>query len=82
MNKRLQSTICDQLFVIGDYFVFEQEDGSWVPPRAQSAHQMANVAATNLFNIIKSKTLINYRYSNYGFLVHLCQYSTQSDGQL
>jgi NADH dehydrogenase len=76
VNKHLQSTICDKIFVIGDCCGFKQEDGSWVPPRAQSAHQMASVAATNLFNIFKSKPLINYRYTDYGSLVHLSQYST------
>lgn len=76
VNKHLQSTICDKIFVIGDCCGFKQEDGSWVPPRAQSAHQMASVAATNLINIFKSKPLIKYRYTDYGSLVHLSKYST------
>jgi NADH dehydrogenase len=76
VNKNLQSTVCDEIFVIGDCCGFKQDDGSWVPPRAQSAHQMASVAATNLINIIKSKPLISYRYKDYGSLVHLSKYST------
>ncbi|GAC17336.1 NAD(P)/FAD-dependent oxidoreductase [Paraglaciecola arctica] len=76
VNIHLQSTINEQIFVIGDCCGFKQEDGSWVPPRAQSAHQMASVVATNLTNIFKSKPLINYRYTDYGSLVHLSKYST------
>lgn len=76
VNEKLQSTICEKIFVIGDCCGFKQQDGSWVPPRAQSAHQMANVAATNLINILKSKPLVDYRYTDYGSLVHLSKYST------
>jgi NADH dehydrogenase len=76
VNANLQSTVSDQIFVIGDCCGFKQEDGTWVPPRAQSAHQMAGVAAINLKNIIKSKPLVNYCYTDYGSLVHLSKYST------
>jgi NADH dehydrogenase len=76
VNVNLQSTVSDQIFVIGDCCGFKQEDGTWVPPRAQSAHQMAGVAAINLKNIIKSKPLVNYCYTDYGSLVHLSKYST------
>ena len=76
VNQKLQSTICEKTFVIGDCCGFKQQDGTWVPPRAQSAHQMANVAVTNLINTFKSKPLVNYRYTDYGSLVHLSRYST------
>jgi NADH dehydrogenase len=76
VNRHLQSTVCDRIFVIGDCCGLKQDDGSWVPPRAQSAHQMATVAATNLINIINLKPLINYRYTDYGSLVHLSKYTT------
>jgi NADH dehydrogenase len=61
VNTHLQSTINEHIYVIGDCCGFKQEDGSWVPPRAQSAHQMASVVATNLINMFKNKSLINYR---------------------
>jgi NADH dehydrogenase len=76
VNVNLQSTVSDQIFVIGDCCGFKQEDGTWVPPRAQSAHQMAGVAAINLKNIIQSKPLVNYCYTDFGSLVHLSKYST------
>jgi NADH dehydrogenase len=76
VNEHLQSTISEQIFVIGDCCGFKQQDGTWVPPRAQSAHQMASLVAINLNNIFKNKPLINYRYTDYGSLVHLSKYST------
>lgn len=76
VNTHLQSTISEQIFAIGDCCGFKQEDGSWVPPRAQSAHQMASLVATNLINISKEKPLVDYHYTDYGSLVHLSKYST------
>ncbi|MDC0603112.1 NAD(P)/FAD-dependent oxidoreductase [Aliiglaciecola sp.] len=76
VNAHLQSTVSDDIFVIGDCCGFLQEDGSWVPPRAQSAHQMASLAAANLINLLKGKPLKSYRYVDYGSLVHLSKYST------
>ena len=43
VKETLQSTRDDSVFVIGDCCAFQQSDGSWVPPRAQSAHQMASI---------------------------------------
>ena len=76
VNEYLQSTTDDSIFVIGDACGFQQKDGSWVPPRAQSAHQMADTALTNLQNLITLKPLEAYRYTDYGSLVHLSKYST------
>ncbi|WP_088329759.1 NAD(P)/FAD-dependent oxidoreductase [Lacimicrobium sp. SS2-24] len=66
----------EHIYVIGDSCGFEQKDGSWVPPRAQSAHQMASVAATNIINQIKGKALKSFQYSDHGSLVNLSRYST------
>lgn len=76
VNPYLQSSADDDIFVIGDACGFEQEDGSWVPPRAQSAHQMADIALKNLQNLFADKPLVKYRYTDYGSLVHLSKYST------
>lgn len=76
VNAHLQSTISEDIFVIGDCCGFQQSDGTWVPPRAQSAHQMATTVATNLANLLKGKPLKSYRYVDYGSLVHLSKYST------
>ena len=76
VNPYLQSSIDEDIFVIGDACGFEQEDGSWVPPRAQSAHQMADTALKNLQNLFVGKPLSKYKYVDYGSLVHLSKYST------
>lgn len=76
VNSHLQTTASHDIFAIGDCCGFQQKDGSWVPPRAQSAHQMASVAAENIINLFKDKPLKNYEYRDYGSLVHLSKYST------
>ncbi|WP_101760544.1 NAD(P)/FAD-dependent oxidoreductase [Oceanicoccus sp. KOV_DT_Chl] len=72
------------IFAIGDCAGFllatdTLDDGSerqrWVPPRAQSAHQMASTAATNLLALYADKPLISYRYRDYGSLVSLSGYT-------
>lgn len=76
VNPYLQSTISEDIFVIGDCCGFQQQNGSWVPPRAQSAHQMASTACKNIINQRNQKPLNVYRYVDYGSLVHLSKYST------
>lgn len=76
VNEHLQSTVSERVFVIGDCCGFKQADDSWVPPRAQSAHQMASTAAKNISHAIAGKSLTSYRYVDYGSLVHLSKYST------
>lgn len=76
VNEHLQSLNDDSIFVIGDCAGVQQENGSWVPPRAQSAHQMADVAGDNLVALIKGKSLKSFTYKDYGSLVHLSKYST------
>lgn len=76
VTPELKSTVDDTIYVLGDCCGFKQEDGSWVPPRAQSAHQMASLVATNLINTFKGKPLKTYKYKDYGSLVHLSKYST------
>ncbi|GAB2697450.1 NAD(P)/FAD-dependent oxidoreductase [Aliiglaciecola sp. 3_MG-2023] len=72
----LKSTIDENVYAIGDCCGFQQEDGRWVPPRAQSAHQMASTAATNIINEFNHKPGQKYVYKDYGSLVHLSKYST------
>ena len=76
VTPELKSTVDGDIYVLGDCCGFKQEDGTWVPPRAQSAHQMASLVATNLINTFKDKPLKTYTYKDYGSLVHLSKYST------
>ncbi|BDM63423.1 NADH dehydrogenase [Shewanella sp. NFH-SH190041] len=64
------------IYVLGDCCGFLQEDGSWVPPRAQAAHQMANLLGRNLPADLAGKPLTAYRYHDKGSLVNLSRYST------
>ncbi|WP_067219715.1 NAD(P)/FAD-dependent oxidoreductase [Marinomonas gallaica] len=72
----LQSTSYDDLYVIGDCCACKQANGSFVPPRAQSAHQMAALVHDNIVAEFKGQPLQEYEYKDYGSLVNLSKYST------
>ena len=76
VKPTLQSTISDDVFVIGDCCGCQQADGKWVPPRAQSAHQMATQVLKNLIAQQQNKPLKDYVYKDHGSLVNLSRYST------
>lgn len=64
------------IFVLGDCCGYQQEDDSWVPPRAQAAHQMASLIADNLLRQRQNKPMKPYVYKDHGSLVNLSRYST------
>lgn len=72
----LQTPNFDDIYVIGDCCACKQEDGSFVPPRAQSAHQMASLVYENISASFRGEELKDYVYSDYGSLVNLSRYST------
>lgn len=72
----LQSTKFDDIYVIGDCCACKQKDGSFVPPRAQSAHQMASLVHDNIVAVYKQELQKEYVYNDYGSLVNLSRYST------
>jgi NADH dehydrogenase len=76
VNEFLQSTRDEDIFAIGDCAQFISADGSRVPPRAQSAHQMASTCYKNLCARLNNKPLTAYRYTDHGSLVSLASYST------
>jgi len=76
VKPSLQTTVDDGIFVIGDCCACEQPDGSWVPPRAQSAHQMASLVYKNIMLGRQGKPLQSYIYKDHGSLVNLSRYST------
>lgn len=76
VNKDLTSTFDKHIHVIGDCCGFQKEDNSWVPPRAQSAHQMASVVQTNILRRLKGMESKEYHYMDYGSLVNLSRFST------
>lgn len=76
VNQFLQSSVDDSIFVLGDCCAFKQPDGKQVPPRAQSAHQMAQCVEKNLIATLKQQPLSKFIYSDHGSLVNLSRYST------
>ncbi len=77
VKDSLQASRDDSIFVIGDLASCAQADGSFVPPRAQAAHQMATVAFKNIMTLIQGgSTLKPFVYHDHGSLVSLSSFST------
>lgn len=76
VNATLQTTRDEHIYVIGDCAHCMQENGQAVPPRAQSAHQMASLAYRNICAQMNGKPLKDYVYKDHGSLVNLSRYTT------
>ncbi|MBD1573882.1 NAD(P)/FAD-dependent oxidoreductase [Vibrio sp. S17_S38] len=76
VKSTLQTTRDDDVFVIGDLASCQQADGSFVPPRAQAAHQMASRVYRNIVAKLNDQDLKNYVYKDHGSLVSLSRFST------
>jgi NADH dehydrogenase len=76
VKPTLQTTLDDNIYAIGDCASCALPNGGFVPPRAQSAHQMASLVAKNIIATLKDKPVSNYKYTDYGSLVSLSNYST------
>jgi NADH dehydrogenase len=73
----LQTTRDPRIFAIGDCCFFKPEGADKpVPPRAQSAHQMAATALTNILALINNEPLEPFVYRDRGSLVSLSRFST------
>lgn len=76
VKPTLESTVDENIYVIGDCCGFLQENGKWVPPRAQSAHQMASTVQRNILLKRNNKAPKPFAYKDHGSLVTLSRYST------
>ncbi|CZF78474.1 NADH dehydrogenase [Grimontia sp. AD028] len=76
VKSTLQTTRDEDIFVIGDCAACEQPDGTMVPPRAQSAHQMASRCFSNIVAKVTDRELKPYIYKDHGSLVSLSRFST------
>lgn len=73
----LQTTRDDDIYAIGDCAACPwPEKDKTVPPRAQSAHQMASLTLKNLRARLQGKPQRDFKYLDYGSLVSLGHYST------
>ncbi|WP_084632487.1 NAD(P)/FAD-dependent oxidoreductase [Shewanella waksmanii] len=77
VKQNMQTTRDSHIFAIGDCAACPQEDGSWVPPRGQSARQMALMTADNIRLMIDGQQpKHNYVYKDLGSLVNLSKFHT------
>ncbi len=77
VRQTLQTTVDNDIYAIGDCAACPwPERNSTVPPRAQSAHQMASRVFKNIRRRLEAKPQLDYRYRDYGSLVSLGKYST------
>lgn len=72
----LQTTLDSRIFAFGDCAACPTgEEGRFVPPRAQAAHQQATLLAKNLKRLLEGKPLREYVYRDYGSLISLSSFS-------
>mgnify|MGYP004709688825 FL=1 len=76
VKETLQTTLDDDIYAIGDCASCALPGGGFVPPRAQSAHQMASRAMDNILAQRQGKPLKAYVYKDHGSLVSLSRFST------
>ncbi|WP_312241001.1 NAD(P)/FAD-dependent oxidoreductase [Pantoea sp.] len=76
VKDTLQTTLDDDIYAIGDCASCALPSGGFVPPRAQSAHQMASRALENILAQMQGKALKAYVYKDHGSLVSLSRFST------
>jgi NADH dehydrogenase len=72
-----QATRDDRIFALGDCSGCPQEDGSWVPPRAQAARQLGQTVADNIIAMVNGREPTkHYVYKDLGSLVNLSKFHT------
>jgi len=77
VKQTLQTTEDENIFAMGDCAQCDWiEMNSYVPPRAQSAHQQASLLIKSMRARIKGKAISEFKYKDYGSLVSLGKYST------
>jgi NADH dehydrogenase len=77
VRETLQTTRDDRIFAIGDCARFVPAGSVRpIPPRAQAAHQMADIAFQNLSALIRQRPLKPFIYRDQGSLVSLSRFST------
>jgi NADH dehydrogenase len=77
VKATLQTTRDEDIFAIGDCANCVLPGASApVPPRAQSAHQMAASVHKSIVNRVLGKPAIKFAYTDFGSLVNLSEYGT------
>ena len=76
VNGNLQTSRDASIYAFGDCAACQQPDGSWVPPRAQSAYQQAMYLTRALPQLMAGKAVKPFVYTDQGSLVSLAEYSS------
>ncbi|WP_158783049.1 NAD(P)/FAD-dependent oxidoreductase [Pantoea sp. BAV 3049] len=76
VEPTLQTTRDADIYAIGDCASCALPSGGFVPPRAQSAHQMASLVLSNILAQMKGEKQKPYVYKDHGSLVSLSRFST------
>ena len=77
VRPTLQTTRDERIFALGDCCYCRLPGSEQpVPPRAQSAHQMATTVGRNLDLLMRGKPLVSYVYQDHGSLVSLSRFTT------
>ncbi len=76
VNGNLQTSRDSSIYAFGDCAACQQRDGTWVPPRAQSAYQQAMYLARELPHLMAGKPVKPFVYTDQGSLVSLADYSS------
>ncbi len=76
VEPTLQTTRDADIYAIGDCASCALPSGGFVPPRAQSAHQMASQVLENILAQMKGRKQKAYVYKDHGSLVSLSRFST------
>ncbi|RUO77915.1 NAD(P)/FAD-dependent oxidoreductase [Idiomarina seosinensis] len=75
VNDYLQSTDDESIYALGDCAGSRIDEQRWVPPRAQSAHQMSECLYKNMVRATKGKSPKCFTYKDRGSLVSLSRFS-------
>ncbi len=75
VRATLQTTLDDDIFALGDCAACPQDTTHLVPPRAQAAHQQANLLARSIECRRRGLALPAYVYRDFGSLINLSRYS-------
>lgn len=75
VKSTLESVDDERILAIGDCAACPMGENGWVPPRAQSAHQMASRAYGNLRARLDGKSGKEFHYRDFGSLVSLSRFA-------
>jgi NADH dehydrogenase len=81
VNATLQTTLDVNIFALGDCAACPWKGSKsggveYVPPRAQAAHQQASHMVKQINRRLNGKSLIEYKYQDFGSLVSLGKFSS------